>query len=272
METLPLEERRDRLHVRLEGFEGPLDLLLHLIRKHQLDVLDIPIAFITREYLRYLEAMEREDLAIAGEYLLMSAQLIWIKSRSLLPRHEEEEEESDEEADPRADLVRRLLEYQRYREAAEHLDRRRMMGRDVFVRPAGAAERSIAGPAQLLPLTLYELLHAFREMLRRVNRPELMHDVSRVRLSLRDTIHGIAMHLQASPRSNLLELMHLRTQTPSREDLVVTFLALLEMARMKMIRLFQARLTTRELIVERAVVRPEELEQQLRGLEIEPLE
>src|SRR5690606_31650883 len=119
-------------------FQGPLDLLLHLIRKHELDILDIPIAFVTEEYLRYLEAMDELDLAVAGEYLVMAATLLHIKSKMLLPRAPQDDEEDGvevEDLDPREELVRRLLEYQRYRDAAERLAERALEGRDVFRRP-----------------------------------------------------------------------------------------------------------------------------------------
>ncbi len=253
-----------RLRIQLEGFEGPLDLLLHLIRKHELDILDIPIAFVTEEYLRYLDAMQDLDLAIAGEYLVMAATLIQIKSATLLPKPEEDEIIDDLDAvDPREALIRRLLEYQRYKDAAVRLESNPVLGRDVFTRPSRAREYvREADPAELLPVGVFELLDAFRRMLEKA--PEAhMHVVTREELSLRDTINGIAERLAQTPRMTLLDLLYALDTEPSRQRIVVTFCALLELAKMRMVRLFQAALSSDDLIVERAVVDIEEVSQTL---------
>jgi len=257
-----------RLIVEVGGFEGPLDLLLHLIQKHEIDIFELPIAFITEEYLRYIEAMVEVELAIAGEYLVMAATLLHIKSRMLLPKPEVDESLDDEPSeDPRTALVRRLLEYQRYKGAAEQLAARHLVGRDVFLRPSRAEiYRARVGPAALAPLDLYRLLDAFRHAMR--ERPaEAVHDVTPERLTMRETAGKIADYLSTTPRATLLELIYLIDDEPERAEIVVTFLAVLEMAKLRMVRLFQAKLTTKDLIVERAVVTTEELEQRLVGVD-----
>lgn len=258
----------NELRLEIEGFEGPLDLLLHLIRKHELDILDIPIAFITEEYLRYLDAMDDLDLGIAGEYLVMAATLLHIKSKTLLPRPDDEDEEADGDdgVDPRQELVRRLLEYQRYRDAAAVLGERDIQGRDVFTRPSRAESyEEEAGPGELQPVDLFHLLDAFRNVLKDAP-PEAVHEVTQEELRLRDTIHRIADHLAESPRASLLDLVYLSTDEPTRVTIVVTFLALLEMAKLRLVRLFQNKLTSTDLVVERAVIDPEELAQKIAGL------
>jgi segregation and condensation protein A len=257
------------LELSLEGFEGPLDLLLHLIRKHELNILDIPIAFVTEEYLRYLDMMQSLDLGVAGEYLVMAATLLQIKSQTLVPRParpDEQEEDADDE-DPRTLLVRRLLEYQRYREAAGSLGGREIEGRDVFARPSRAEQyERQAGPAGLVPVTLYALMEAFQKLLKEAP-PEKLHEVTPERLTLRSTITSIADHLLVVNRCTLLELVYLQSEQPGRHDMVMTFLALLELAKMRMVKLFQARLANNELYVERSVIEYEDVAGQLDGLE-----
>jgi segregation and condensation protein A len=257
------------LELSIDGFEGPLDLLLHLIRKHELDIANIPIAFITEEYLRYLDAMQSLDLGVAGEYLVMAATLLQIKSQMLLPQSASADaDDADEDGeDPRAALVARLLEYQRYKEAAGRLGGREIMGRDVFARPSRANEyESDAGPPDLLPVSLYQLLEALNRLL--AERPaERLHEITPAGISLRATIARIAEHLQEHPRVTLLELIYLHAPEPTRNDVVMTFLALLELAKMRMVKLFQARLSSNELFVERSVVDYEEVAQQLDGIE-----
>lgn len=256
------------LNLSLDGFEGPLDLLLHLIRKHELDIFDIPISFITEEYLKYLEMMKALDLGVAGEYLVMAATLLHIKSRMLLPRPEPEEDENDEdEGDPRANLVRQLLEYQRYRDAAEKLGERDTMGATVFTRPSRRDEiKDAVGPPDLVPLDLFHLLGALKKLL--ADKPaEVLHEVSPDKLTIKDAIGKVATHLQDHPRCTLLDLVYLQGEAPTRMDIVVTFMALLELAKLRVIKLFQTRLTTSELIVERAVIDYDEVAQKIEGLE-----
>ncbi|MBI2163495.1 MAG: segregation/condensation protein A [candidate division NC10 bacterium] len=154
--------------VKLEMFEGPLDLLLHLIREHQLDILDIPMATITDEYLRYLSLMQELDLDVAGEFLLMAATLIHIKSKMLLPPEESAEGEEAEEEDPRAELVDRLLEYKKFKEAAQTLGVLETEQGMLHRRGAPAIELTVEGP---LTVSLFELMRAFRDVLRRADVP-----------------------------------------------------------------------------------------------------
>ena len=222
--------------VQLEKFEGPLDLLLHLIRKHELDICDIPIAVITRQYLEYIKLMKDLNLEVAGEFLVMAATLLQIKSRLLLPVDEPEEGE-EEEADPRAQLVQRLLEYQQYKEAGQVIGARALLGREVFARggpdPLLSDIRVEDGP---LEVDLFELVDAFRALLARIP-AESFHDVAPGdSLSIADCINEILSLLQERETVSFDDLV---ADEPTRERVIVTFLALLELCRLKLIRIFQ---------------------------------
>jgi len=213
--------------VRLPVFEGPLDLLLHLIKKNEVEIVAIPVATITEQYLAYLELMRELNLDIAGEFLVMAATLTLIKSRLLLPAAEEDDEQ---EPDPRADLVRQLLEYQRYREAALDLSERPLLHRDVFVREPVMDADAAGVPLDLpqLKVTAWELLDAFRAVLKRA-RPEVVHEVVTERISLRDRVRTL---LQALSVARSLEFDSLFDEDASRFEIIVTFLALLELMKM----------------------------------------
>ena len=256
----PSARERYALRIQLDGFEGPLDLLLHLIQKHELDILDIPIAFITEEYLSYLDAMADLDLGVAGEYLVMAATLLQLKSAMLLPREPSAaDEDSAEEGDPRADLIRRLLEYQKYKEAAATLAARPRLDRQTFARATEAIEAErVDGPAELLPLELFTLLDVYRRLVDREQRPRV-HEVSREELSLKESIGSIATVLDDTPRVTLTELIGRLDATPSTYRVVITFMSLLEMAKLRLVRLFQARLSIDDLVVERAVLNVRDL-------------
>ncbi len=219
--------------VRLEGFEGPLDLLLHLIRKNELDIMDIPIALITEQYLDYLKLMKELNLDVAGDYLLMASTLLHIKSKMLLPASAEEEEEGGE--DPRAELVRRLLEYQKFKEAAGDLDRRPLKGRDIFVRvvPPDLQEPQEDGKTEV---SLFDLLEALRQVLARV-KPENVHEVMLEPITVEQRVQEILSLLQQEKRS--IAFHHLFRERVSRRMIVVTFLAILELVKLKQIRVFQ---------------------------------
>lgn len=221
--------------VKLPIFEGPLDLLLHLIKKNEVEIIDIPVATITEQYLAYLEAMHELSLDIAGEFLVMAATLTLIKSRMLLPPSEEDEEE---EADPRADLVRQLLEYQRYREAALALSERPLLHRDVFVREAAMDAEAADGSGELprLKVTTWELLDAFRNVLKRA-RPESVHEVLVERISLRDRVRTL---LQALSVARSLDFESLFEDDGTRFEIIITFLAVLELMKMGAARATQA--------------------------------
>lgn len=220
--------------VRLDMFEGPLDLLLHLIHKNELDIFNIHIALITEQYLEYLRLMKVLNLDIAGEYLLMASTLLHIKSKMLLPTSSEEEEEEGE--DPRAELIRRLLEYQKYKYAAAELERRPMLDRDVFIRliPGDAEETA---EEEKIEVSLFELLDAFRQVLERA-KPESFHEVILERLSVEEKVEEILFLLQREKRSMAFHLLF--PEQASRRLIIVTFLAILELVKMKRVRIFQA--------------------------------
>ncbi len=225
-------------HVSLPAFEGPLDLLLHLCQKHELEILDIPISFITEKYLEYLAVMQLMNLDLASEYLLMAATLAHIKSKSLLPTPPPGQEDDAllEEMDPREALIKRLLEYQKYKLAGETLAARGIAGRDIFGRGVVVEEAKSEGLAPLAEAPLFSLVEAFQRVLAR-NKVKLAHDVTPDRISITDRIHEVFDMLQTRRRATFEELF---AENASRFDLVVTFLALLEMTRLRMMRLYQA--------------------------------
>lgn len=249
------------LRLSLDAFEGPLDLLLHLIRKHELDIFDIPIAFITDEYLSYLEEAAEGYLAVAGEYLVMAATLLQMKSALLLPTPESEEDEDDE--DPREALIRRLLTYQSFKDAAERINAGTRLFRDVFPRPEVPAR---ALPPRTVddiePPNVFELVGALQDLLRQKRTPP-MHDVTRHELSIKDSILRIAQYLDGTPRTTFHHLVALAPHESIAHRAVITFMGLLEMAKLRLITLFQARLRSDDLIVERAVIDLEEIALQL---------
>ncbi len=228
------------LTLKLDTFEGPLDLLLHLIRSQQLDVRDIPIALVTEQYLACLELMQEIDIDVAGEWLVMAATLLHIKSKMLLPAEPAPEEEG-EEADPRAELVRRLLEYERYKEAAIALGSRDLLERDVLARtfpapdlvdPAIAAQ----GPRPFEPVSVFDLLSAFARVL--ASRPRAsVHEIALERVSLADKIAELLDRLATCESLAFDELF---TPEATRAEIVVSFLAVLELVRMRVIRAYQA--------------------------------
>lgn len=217
---------------RLEGFEGPLDLLLHLIQKNELDIFNIPIALITEQYLEYLQLMKVLNLDVAGEYLLMASTLLHIKSKMLLPKSSEREEE---EEDPREELIRRLLEYQKYKQAGGELEKRPMLDRDVFIRLMPAEPEEVP-EEERIEVNLLELLEAFRQVLERV-KTETVHEVILEHLSVEDKIQEILMLLERENRS--LTFHRLFPEQASRRVVIITLLAILELVKMKRIRIFQ---------------------------------
>ena len=212
--------------VRLELFEGPLDLLLHLIKKNEVDVRDIPIASVTEQYLAYVEMLRHLNLDVAGEFLVMAATLTLIKSRMLLPSAEPDPEE---ELDPRADLVRQLLEYQRYREAAHSLGDRPRLGRDVFTREPGAEGIEPDGSERpQVRVTMWQLLEAFRAVLLK-SRPDPVHEVFAEPVSLRERVRTMLQTLGVA-RSVTFESLF--DEDAPRSFVIVTFLAVLELMKM----------------------------------------
>ena len=219
------------LQVFLEAFEGPLDLLLYLIRRQNIDILDIPIAEITKQYVQYIEMMSEMQLELAGEYLVMAAMLAEIKSRMLLPRPEKEEEDED---DPRAELVRRLQEYERFKQAAQEIADLPRLERDVFVAQADAPERKVT---QKLPdVTLKELLLAFHDVLRRAEMFSNLH-MTREPLSVRQRMSEILSRIKAGSVTGFAELFD---PEEGRMGVAVTFIAVLELLRESVIEVVQA--------------------------------
>ncbi|UCJ19183.1 segregation/condensation protein A [Pseudomonas sp. MM211] len=218
------------MEVFLEAFEGPLDLLLYLIRKQNIDVLDIPVAEITRQYMGYVELMHSVRLELAAEYLVMAAMLAEIKSRMLLPRSSEAQEEED---DPRAELIRRLLEYERFKAAAEGIDTLPRVGRDLTVPRVEAPE---ARARKLLPeVSLQELLVSMAEVLRRADMFE-SHQISREALSTRERMSEVMERLKGGEFVPFIELF---TAEEGRLGVVVTFMAILELVKESLVQLVQ---------------------------------
>ena len=212
--------------VRIDLFEGPLDLLLHLIKKNEVDVANIPVAVITEQYLGYIGMLRDLNLDVAGEYLVMAATLTLVKSRMLLPSPAGDDEE---EADPRADLVRQLLEYQRYREVAQQLGETPLLGRDVFTREQNAegVESLDEGKANVRA-TMWELLEAFQRVLKRAE-PDPVHEVAAEPVSLRDCVQRVLRVLSVARSVTFDSLFDERS---TRGQVIVTFLALLELMKM----------------------------------------
>lgn len=223
----------DALEVFLEAFEGPLDLLLYLIRRQNLDILDIPIADITHQYVEYVELMHEMRLELAAEYLLMAAMLAEIKARMLMPRQVQEEEE---EGDPRAELVRRLQEYERYKSTAEKLDEMPRVGRDLFLVTATTPELDAL---KVFPeVSLGELLSALRDVLVRIEQFS-HHQIMLEPLSVRERMTCILASLNAQTFVDFPSLFSLEE---GRRGVVVTFLAILELTRGNLIELHQIKL------------------------------
>jgi segregation and condensation protein A len=219
------------LQVFLEAFEGPLDLLLYLIRRQNIDILDIPVAEITKQYVQYIELMHELQLELAGEYLLMAAMLAEIKSRMLLPRPEVE---SEEEEDPRAELVRRLQEYERFKKAAEDIGDLPRLERDVFIASADAPERKVV--TKLPDVTLKELLLAFHDVLKRA---EMFSNLQMQRepLSVRQRMSEILSRIKANSFTGFSDLFD---PEEGRMGVAVTFIAILELLRESVVEVVQS--------------------------------
>lgn len=245
--------------VALDVFEGPLDLLLHLVKKHELSILDIPIAFVTEKYLEYLDAMAGLDIDVAGEYLLMAATLCHIKSRELLPPQPGDEEEEgmaslldggeEAEQDPRADLIKRLLEYQKYKEAANQLGGRPVVGRNVWGRGVPTEDAVSEGVdldaiAPLAGFPVHKLIEAFDRVMRQA-KLKVSHNVLIDRLSVSQKIADLTDRLETEGRFAFTSMFSflrdgvVRTVEEVRHEAVVTFLALLEMAKLRLITITQ---------------------------------
>jgi segregation and condensation protein A len=225
----------ERYPVRLSNFEGPLDLLLHLIKKNEVSIYDIPVALIARQYIEYLEIMRELDLDVAGEFLVMAATLIHIKSRMLLPRPAPEQEQPDE--DPRDALVQRLLEHQKFKMAAELLHEKETVRSAQWIRPDERVADIAGEPAEPeLEVDLFSLLTAFKAVVERArSRPTVL--VPGEQVSIETRIEQL-MHRLSEHEACRFDALFDDAQT--RADLIVTFLALLEMIRLQLVRVFQS--------------------------------
>src|SRR6266508_2426707 len=238
-----LDVAEDSYRIRLDEFEGPLDLLLHLIKKNEINIYDIPIAMITKQYLDYISMMKSLNLVVAGEFLVMAATLVHIKSRMLLPVESDGDDEDDTVEDPRAELVRRLLEYKRFKEAAGELVQRGQQWREVFGRPA--LERghiSDLSPAEededdtILDLTLFDLVDAFQDIIQRTPVKALV-EVTADHLTVKDRMNHILERLESESAVPFETLFH---PEEGRMVVIVTFLGLLELIRIKLVRAYQS--------------------------------
>ena len=233
----PITDAGSACAIRLPVFEGPLDLLLHLIRQNELEITDLPISQVANQYLEYLDVLRELNLDLAAEYLVMAATLAWIKSRMLLPPDDEAEEEG---GDPRAELVARLLEYQRYREAADALGARPLLGREVFA-AAGAAAEAPPEAEREIEVGLLQLVEALRRVLRDAETSERVHEVIGEPITVRERM---VLVIDALERAEVVELEELLRgpdgSAPTRAIIVATFLAILELAKIAALRMFQS--------------------------------
>jgi segregation and condensation protein A len=221
--------------VRLENFEGPLDLLLHLIKRHEVSIYDIPITSITKQYLEYIDLMTELNLDVAGEFLVMAATLIHIKSRLLLPRADPAQE--DPEEDPREALVRRLLEHQKFKAAAELLHERETLRSAQWTRPDGPiAEIAGEAPEPEVEVDLFSLISAFRNVVERAKQRPKVYLPSE-QIPIEDRIEQLMARLSETEACGFEDLF---SDVESRAGLIVTFLAMLEMIRLKLVRVFQS--------------------------------
>ena len=227
----------ESLRVALPSFEGPLDLLLYLVRKEEVDIYDIPIAKITEQYLQYLTMMEQMDLAVAGDFLVMAANLIYIKSRTLLPTQDRPPEEAEED-DPRWDLIRQLIEYKKFKEAAGYLQKREEVQADVHYRTLPPlfvtdAPPETASVAQVLgKTTMLDLVKAFQKVLNRLQEAQKVTEIKEEIFTVADKIDFILSRLEKESQM-LFSLLF--AELASRNEIVVTFLALLELIRLKQV-------------------------------------
>ena len=223
--------------VKLDIFEGPLDLLLHLIKRSELEIYDISVSAITEQYLEYVELLKDMNLDLAGEYLVMAATLTHIKSKMLLPITEEEEEE-DEGPDPRRDLIRKLLEYERFKEAAIDLGQRLVLGRDVFTRGAPFPVADLGedeDASALVDVTVMDLMEAFRDILASAPK-DYEIDLTVERFRVKDKINHV---MEVMGRDKSVVFKELFAEDATKGEVIVTFLAILEIAKIQLIRVNQ---------------------------------
>ncbi|MGZ5002130.1 MAG: segregation and condensation protein A [Chthoniobacterales bacterium] len=223
--------------VKLEIFEGPLDLLLYLIKRDELDIYDISIERITRQYLEYLQAFKELNIDVAGEFVVMAANLIYLKSRSLLPVDQQPPEEDAEEDDPRWDLIRQLIEYKKFKEAAAQLQVRQLEEAGRFVRQTNGVDPIAAAPLRLGEVGIFQLINAFQNVIKRLEAREDLQEIFGEHYTVSDKIEWI---LQRVADGVPLRFSELFASMASRVEIVVTFLALLELIRLRQVRATQS--------------------------------
>ena len=221
--------------VKLEIFEGPLDLLLYLIKRDEIDIYDISIERITGQYLEYIQAFKELNIDIAGEFIVMAANLIYLKSRSLLPLDQQPPEEDAEEDDPRWDLIRQLIEYKKFKEAAAELHLRQLEQDQIFAREDSASSL-LQGPVRLEEVGIFQLINAFQTVIKRIEARQDVQEIFAERFSVSEKIDIILQRVANNARLRFSDLFGAAV---SRVEVVVTFLALLELIRLKQVRALQ---------------------------------
>jgi segregation and condensation protein A len=220
--------------VKLEVFEGPLDLLLYLIKRDEIDIYDISIERITRQYLEYLQAFKELNIDLAGEFILMAANLLYIKSRSLLPVDQQPPDEEADEDDPRWELIRQLIEYKKFKEAAELLNSRALEQENIFARASAVAPEA---PLRLGEVGIFQLINAFQNVIKRIEAREDLQEIFGEDFTVSDKIEIILARVSEGAA---LKFSDLFAHMASRVEVVVTFLALLELIRLKQVRASQS--------------------------------
>ncbi|RTZ99991.1 MAG: chromosome segregation protein ScpA [Deltaproteobacteria bacterium] len=223
----------DRYEVKLDDvFEGPMDLLVHLIKKNEVNIYDIPIALITDQYLEYLEWIKAMNIDLAGSFILMAATLAQIKSKMLLPVHDDDDDDDD---DPRMEIIRPLNEYLQMKAAAEQLSQRDLLGQNTFTRSVPDMDIQPDSEDTYIQVGLFELIDAFRQILIDLDAEQQM-DFSAERISIKDRINQIVEILEEKKSVTFIELF---TQPVHKSDVVITFLAILEMVKLNLLNIAQ---------------------------------
>jgi segregation and condensation protein A len=224
--------QEETYRVKLENiFEGPMDLLVHLIKKNELDIYDIPIALVTEQYLQYLEWLKIMDIDYAGDFIVMASTLAQIKSRMLLPPSAEDEDEDD----PRHEIIKPLLEYLQMKSAAEQLSERHLLGEETFLRGRDQKEFSEIQQEEYIEVSLFELIDAFQKILEKIPRDQRM-EFTADKISVKERISQITDILEAKGSLTFIELF---SDNPDKSEVIVTFLAILEMVKLALIRIVQ---------------------------------
>ncbi|MDX2079381.1 MAG: segregation/condensation protein A [Terrimicrobiaceae bacterium] len=227
----------DDYKVKLDVFEGPLDLLLYLIKRDEVDIYDISIERITKQYLSYMEAFQVLNIELAGEFIVMAANLLYIKSRTLLPKDQQMAEEDAEEDDPRWELIRQLIEYKKFKEAAARLRDREALQENLFPRMPVVPELAPAENLLVEEVGIFDLIHAFQKILKRLEKkPEDLREIFAENFTVSDKIDYL---LRVTSAGTAMRFEELFADAASRAEIVVTFLAMLELIRLKQLRVRQ---------------------------------